>query len=310
MRMLSNVMFGIGLSTLLVGGVARVSGQELRNEGQREAHVTISAETKREVTLDPTLIKVEVNGHRTALVGLQRIQPSEAQVAILIDDGLRASFGNELGDLRKFVATLPEGTQVVVGYMRNGGVTAPGGFSTDHDAVAKTIRMPVSAVGVSASPYFCLAEFAKRWPASDRGARFVLMLTNGVDPYNGSVSPTNQNSPYVEAAVEDAQRAGIAVYAIAYGDAGMRGEEVSNSGQGYLNQVADGTGGRNLWGGIGSPVSIQPFLKQFRSAIAESYKASFETRGRGEHGLSRLKISTSQPGVKLHAPEAVLGRLE
>ena len=87
---------------------------------------------------------------------------------------------------------------------------------------------------MSASPYFCLSEFAKNWPgtpvearrnpealdamgpaaAGTRKARFVLMITNGVDPYNGSTSILNQDSPYVATAVRDAQRAGAAVYSI------------------------------------------------------------------------------------------------
>lgn len=294
----------LGSTVLLVGG-GSLGAQELRSEGPGNARATISVESKSKAELDPAKLKLELNGHAAPVEGLTHVRVSSAQVAILIDEGLRHSFGVQVQDLKAFIASLPEGTQVLVGYMRNGTVAAQGGFSADHSAVAGAIRMPLGVAGASASPYFCLSDFAKKWPGIDSGPRFLMMITNGVDPYNGSVSPLNQNSPYVQTAIEDAQRAGLTVYSIAYGDAGVRGGAASFSGQGYLNEVADATGGRNLWQGSGNPVSIGPFLKEFRSAIAESYTATFHTSGRSDHGLTRVKITTSQRGVKLHAPSAV-----
>ncbi|MDQ2923968.1 MAG: hypothetical protein M3R43_00140 [Acidobacteriota bacterium] len=291
----------------VLAGSLPLIAQELPIEGPVATSATVSVESKQPVQLNPAMIKVEVNGHETALTGLARIQPSTAQIAILIDDGLRSSFGIQIDDLKKFVNALPPGAQVVVGYMRNGKVEAPQGFSTDHSAVAASIRIPISVAGISASPYFCLSDFAKRWPSNARGPRFVLMLTNGVDPYNGSTSLLNQDSPYVQAAQEDAQRAGIAVYAIAYTEAGVRGGSASFSGQSYLNQVAEATGGRSFYNLVGNPVSLAPFLSEFRSAIAESYTATFMASANHENAktLARLKITTSQPQLKLHAPEGV-----
>jgi hypothetical protein len=251
-------------------------------------------------------VKVEINGRSTPLTGLTRIRPSSAQIAILIDDGLRSSFGTQLDDMKKFIAALPPGAQVLVGYMRNGAVVSQDGFTADHAVAAAAVRMPFSSPGVSASPYFCLSDIAKKWPSNASGPRFVLMLTNGIDPYNGSTSIMNQDSPYVQSAQEDAQRAGIAVYAIAYTEAGMRGGRGSFSGQSYLQQVADATGGRSFYQGIGNPVSLSPFLDEFRSAIAESYTAVFMANAANSNRLARLKITTSQPKVKLHAPDGVI----
>jgi len=64
------------------------------------------------------------------------------------------------------------------------------------------------------------------------------MITDGVDPYNGRPSVLNQNSPYVESAQNAAQRAGVAVYSIYYGDRGIGGGGAYLSGQSYLQQVA------------------------------------------------------------------------
>ena len=306
MHKLGGFLAGFAVAGLMAGALP-VAAQEIPNEGPVETRTVLSVEAKQPVPLDPKQIKVEVNGRQTALTSLTRIQPATAQVAILIDDGLRSSFGIQIDDLKKFITSLPGGTQVFVGYMRNGGVTGAQGFSADHASVAKSVRIPLSAPGISASPYFCLSDFVKRWPSNSNGARFVLMLTNGVDPYNGSTSLMNQTSPYVEAAQRDAQRAGVSVSAIAYADAGVRGGSASFSGQSYLQQVADATGGRSYYNGTFNPVSLSPYLDEFRSAIAESYAATFMAsalRGKG-NTLTRLKISTSQKGLKVHAPEAV-----
>lgn len=299
------VMMRLALLGVLAGGLPLVA--QVPVEGPVETHATVSVESKQPLQLDPTMIKVEVNGHQTPLTDLARVRPASVQVAILIDDGLRTSFASQLNDMKEFITSLPPGVQVLVGYMRSGSVDTPNGFSTDHAAVAAALHVPSSSAGISGSPYFCLSDFAKKWPSPDPAARFVLMLTNGVDPYNGSTSVMNQDSPYVEAAQNDAARAGIAVYAIAYHDAGMGGGSASFSGQSYLQQVAEATGGRSLYNGNMNPVSLKPFLVEFGSALAESYTATFMAHANNEKAntLTRLKITTSQPKLKLHAPEVV-----
>jgi hypothetical protein len=194
--------------------------------------------------------------------------------------------------------------------MSNGRVQIASPFSTEHEAAAAAIRLPMGMTGMSASPYFCLSDFVKQWPEGQgqpAKARVVMMLTNGVDPYNGSTRLSNENSPYVDAAIADAQRAGVAVYSIYYRDAGMRGESASMSGQGYLAKVADETGGDTYFEGSGSPVSLSPYLKQFVHALAETYIATFnvDPTAAGRDHLLRLKMSTSTPKLKLRTAAEV-----
>jgi hypothetical protein len=162
---------------------------------------------------------------------------------------------------------------------------------------------------VNASPYFCLSEFVKNWPQQGANggpaapkARFVIMLTNGVDPYNGSTSPLNQDSPYVASAQRDAQRAGVSVYSIYYQDAGFRGNRGSFSGQSYLSQVSEATGGRAFYQGLGNPVSMQPFLEEFNHNVAETYIATFPAVGKD---LVELKVKSNVPHVKVRAAQMV-----
>ena len=129
------------------------------------------------------------------------------------------------------------------------------------------------------------------------------MLTNGVDPYNGSVSPLNQDSPYVQSSITDAQRAGISVSSIYYGDVGMRGGAANFSGQSYLSQVAEGTGGYSYYEGRGNPVSLAPYLARFKSDIAETYVASFVAPPAKD--LLSVRIKTKAKGLKVRAATAI-----
>ncbi len=281
--------------------------QELANEGPVPTTALISVQSKTNAPLNASALKLEVNGHDADIASVTPVTKDGAQVAILIDDGLRSSFGIQVEDIRRFVTSLPPNVQVLVGYMQNGTVRSNGGFTANHEVAAQALRIPLSAGGISASPYFCLQEFVKHWPGQGNAARMVLMLTNGVDPYNGSVSPLNQDSPYVQRAQEDAQRAGVAVYSIYYGDSGMRGGLANFSGQSYLNQVAEATGGESFYQGRITPPSLAPYLENFRKAISESYLVTFNASASGEKrdSLTRIKIKSEQAGIKVRAPQSV-----
>jgi hypothetical protein len=282
-----------------------VFAQEPAVEGPVPTTALITLEVKKGVTPDPSMLKLQVDRHDSPITAVTPVTPAAAQVAILIDDGVRTSFGSQMDEFKQFILGLPQGTKVLVGYMQNGTVRSEGGFSTDREAVASQLHITTSIPGIDASPYFCLSEFVKHWPSNDPGARFVLMITNGVDPYNGRPSITNQDSPNVEAAQNDAQRAGVAVYSIYYGGAGIRGG--SFSGQSYLEQVAEATGGMSFYQGTITPPSLAPYLDRFTKAIAESYSLRFMVSNTKEKrgSLTQIKVTSSQPGVKVHAPQSV-----
>lgn len=275
-------------------------------EGPVSTQMLVQVDSKAEQI--PTLadISMKVNGKEQPLTGWSQVPANGVQIAVLIDDGLRESVGRELNALKAYANGLPPGTQLYIGYMKNGTVFTEQPFTTDHAAAAAKFRLPLGSPGVSASPYFCLSEFVKHWPSdtSRPGARFVMMITNGVDPYNGSTSPLNQDSPYVQAAITDAQRAGVSVSSIYFQDAGFRGGRGSFSGQSYLTQTGDETGGRSYYEGVGNPVSLAPLLAQFQHAISETYVASFTAKASHDK-LVDVKAETKLHGVKLHTAKMV-----
>jgi hypothetical protein len=307
-------ILALTLFALALPGLTALAQQE----GPAPTQALITFASKAPVSPAAKDVTVKVDNRATNLLNLAPVPPNGAQVALLIDDGLRTSIGGELNNLRSFITSLPQGTEVFVGFMQNGRVVSANnmpGFTADRAAAAQSLRMPMGLRGASASPYFCLSDFVKNWPSNAENqsgqpsqqpvhkARIVLMITNGVDPYNGSTRITNQDSPYVAAAVTDAQRAGVPVYSIYYNDAGFGRGRGSFSGQSYLLQVAEGTGGATYYEGTGSPVSLIPFLKQFQNALAGTYVATFPVEANKK--MVSVKLSTTLPKTKINAPSEV-----
>jgi len=280
-------------------------------EGPLPTQTLVTVESKTPVTIVATDLTIDVNNRKLPPTSLSQVPASGAQIALLIDDGLRESVGRELNNLRSWVTNLPAGTEVFVGYMSNGAIRQASYFTTDHAAAASKLRLPMGSPGISASPYFCLSEFVKHWPVegfdsspANKKARFVLMITNGVDPYNGSTSPLNQDSPYVQSAIRDAQRSGAAIYSIYFADAGRfnRGPAANFSGQSYLSQVSEATGGRAYYQGSGNPVSLAPYLQEFQNDVSETYVATFPAAGRD---LVQIKVKSNVSHLKVRSPQQV-----
>ncbi len=289
------------------------AAQAHAQEDTLSTQALVRPDSKQNILPTATALTLKLNDRATALTSFAQVTPANTQVALLIDDGLSRSAGVQLNDLRAFASTLPPATELMVGYMDNGRVETVVPFTTDHEAAAAKIRIPTGIAGVSASPYFCLSDFVKHWPGDEEGgsplhkARFVMMITNGVDPYNGSTSLINQDSPYVQTAIVDAQRAGVAVSSIYYRDAGFGGGRGSLSGQSYLEQVAQATGGESYYQGSFNPVSLTPFFKQFSAAISETYIATFNAPAnvKGREHLLQLKVDSTVPKLKWRHPDEV-----
>jgi hypothetical protein len=286
---LKKTPIAIGTLGLAISFAAAAGAQEFPQEGPVPTTALISINSKHDVQLDPSMLKLQVNRHDSPITSVTPLVPQRAQVAILIDDGLRGNFALQLTEVKNFLNELPPGTKALIGYMQNGTVRSAG-FSANHEELASQLRIPLSIGGAASSPYFSLSEFVKQWPSNKVGPRPSVM---------------NQDSPYVQTAQEDAQRAGVAVYSIYYPDAGMRGG--SFSGQSYLAQIGEATGGQSFYMGSIPPVSFKPYLEQFRKAILDSYAVTFKASATREKRdtLTPIKLTTTQQGVKIIAPQSV-----
>jgi hypothetical protein len=169
-------------------------------------------------------------------------------------------------------------------------------LTTDHSRAAKALRLPLSSPGVMPSPYLSLKDLLKRWPGSPN-RREVVLVTSGVDPL-GDMGPMN---PYLDGAVEDAQRQGIIVYAIYTPGSGHVGHSFWRStwGQNHLAQLAEETGGESYMLGLASPVSFAPYLEEIGARLAHQYRVTFSMKAEEKGGLRSLRFATELPNTEL-----------
>ncbi|MGH9617306.1 MAG: hypothetical protein ACRD28_11240 [Acidobacteriaceae bacterium] len=276
-------------------------GQNQSTAGQGQLVVTVKSRgSKSSQPIPQSDVAVKLDGHPADIVNWTPLngRDGELQLVFLFDESARSYLALQIPTLTKFMESLPPSAAIAVAYMGNGRAIMAQTLTTDHALAAKSLRVTNGIPGISASPYFCLSDLAKHWPSQAKARRVVLMVTNGEDPYYRS--PDLQD-PYVAAAIEDSQKAGLLVYSIYFADRGRmnRGYGIIE-GQNYLVRVADETGGESYMIGFTSPVSFEPFLKQFKESLDHQYLLTVA----GEKtGLDRVQVKAS--GVKLAYPKAV-----
>lgn len=220
------------------------------------------------------------------------------EMFILIDDESNTTLGNQLEDIRQFINTQPPSAKVGVAYMQNGIARVVQDLTTDHEAAAKSLRLPLGAGGANSSPYFALTDLVKKWPASN-ARRSVLMVSDGIDRYYGG---GDLNDPYMETAIDDAVRAGILVSAIYTPGAGHFAHSYWQNywGQIYLSELADKTGGESYYIGFtGPPVSFSPYLDDLGHRLGHQYLLTFLAKPQKKAGFQQVRISTEVPNVDL-----------
>src|SRR5579872_419696 len=265
--------------------------------------------TVRSGDLAPGDLAVQQGKTPVRVMGLERLAGDRAgmQLFVLLDDSTRsASLGIHLPALKTFLGSLPDTTQVAVGYMRNGTFALAQPFTTNHQKAADSLRLPEAVPGGNGSPYFALSDLVNHWPSKEAtGRRTVLMLTDGVDRYYDNAEV---DDPYVDAAIHSALKQGVMVYSIYLWGAGRygRGAWVTNFAQSRMNLVSQETGGHAYFEVFTDPVTISLFLKDLRERFESQYRLTLEQAR--ERGLQRVKVHTETPGLKVEGPTYVYFR--
>ena len=217
---------------------------------------------------------------------------------ILLDDNSSSSLGSQLEDLRQFIAAQPPTTLIGVAYMQNGTAQIAQNPTNDHAQAAKALRLPMGSAGANASPYFSVSDLVKRWPPSN-ARHEVLMVSDGIDRFYGT---GDIQDPYLEAAIDDAGRAGVVVSAIYSPGVGHFGHSYWQAywGQIYLSQMADKTGGEAYYIGFsGAPVSFSPYLEDLGRRLQHQYLLAFIPKPEKKAGWHNVRITTEVPNVDL-----------
>lgn len=227
------------------------------------------------------------------------------QLAIVIDDALDTSFAIQINDLRAFINSQPPTTAVGVFYARNGTVQTASQFSADHEAVAKSVRIPFGAMGAYSSIYLSLMDFLKRWSVTPGTRREILLLADGIDRFRGDYP----HSPDVDATAQAAEKDGVMIHSIYCTGVGRVSRSLFRIGLGQSNlgEIADASGGEAFFQGFQTPVSLSPFLDELNVVLKNQYFLSFTTapakNSKGQ--LRRFRVQTELKGVEISVPDNI-----
>jgi hypothetical protein len=108
--------------------------------------------------------------------------------------------------------------------------------------------------------------------------------------------------PYLSAAIEDAQRAGVVVFAIYTPGVGHYGHSYWRTywGQIYLSRLTDETGGESYHIGFtGPPVSFDPYLDDLGHHLTHQYFLTFNAKPQKKNGWQPVKVTTEVPNAEL-----------
>jgi len=301
--------FGL-IACLILGGLGgRGLAQQVPKTGGTPVHMIVTVEAKHG-SEEPVVNREDVMVYD----GKIREQVTEwipaqgerggLEFYVLIDDGSSSALDSQLSDIKKFIAGLPATAQVGVAYMQNGTARLEQKLTGDHDLAAKALRLPLGYFTASASPYFSLSDLAKHWQP-DGNRHEVIMVTNGFDPYYGSGDTLD---PYLAAAIEDCQRAGVLVSAIYAPGAGHFGHShwANYWGQIYLSKLTEETGGEGYYlGFFGAAPDFSPYLKDVENRLEHQYLLTFLAQPQKKSGMRPVKLRTELHGVDLVSADRV-----
>jgi hypothetical protein len=208
----------------------------------------------------------------------------------------------QFGDLKSFINSQPAKTQIGIAYLRYGAAQIAQVPTADHARAAKALRLPLGDPGIDASPYVGLSDLMKKWPPAE-SRREMLLIMSGIDPYYES---PDMFDPYLQQAIEAAQKAGIVASSIYFASAGHFGHSFYRTtwGQNYLSQLDEDLGGEFYWQGLTNPVSFQPFLSEFSKWFTHQYLLTVQTDTAEKPGLEPVTVM-GKHSISLHAASKI-----
>jgi hypothetical protein len=293
-------------------------------EARAQVHLVITDAALREDAELPPLqkedVKVKQGKNFLPVTQLIPAQGDNAalQLMILIDDTLSTSVGNNLTDLKEFIAAQPASTVIGIGYMSNATVNVVQNFTADHDLAVKAVRLPRGSFSSMDSPYLSLISLVKGWPQQNV-RREVLMVTDGIDRLRGEKPEPSRMGPNygtvyhsmptvsvdANSASEISQRYNVivhSIYALGAGRAGRSSWDLQ-LGLGGLSKIADETGGECYSLGTSQLVSFKPSLDRLQKLLGSQYYVVFLAVPKKKAGLQRVNVTTELSNSEILAPD-------
>jgi hypothetical protein len=191
-------------------------------------------------------------------------------LALLIQDDLVSNVSNELDVTRDFIQSLPEGSQVMVGYIRTGSLQVRQPFTSDLGTAARSLRILVSSSSVSPyNPYVEVLEALKKFDSKSKNPNIVLLISDGLDVSRGFDAASVLNSIDMERAIVEAKRRDVSIFSFYAPSVGLtrRNLLAASWGQSSLNRISDETGGKALFQGTTDFVTFNAYFERLTRAL-------------------------------------------
>ena len=198
-------------------------------------------------------------------------------IAILIQDDLVSSVGNELGVTRDFIRALPAGSRVLVGYITSGTLQVRQPFTTDMDRAARSLRIPIASTSASAfNPYIEVIEAMKKFDSSWKGPKAVLLISDGLDVSRGFDATAAGHTLDIDRTIKEANKREISIYSFYAPSVGLTSHSylAASYGQSSLNRVSHDTGGVAFFQGLTGFVTFDSYFNRLREQLNRQYAAA------------------------------------
>jgi hypothetical protein len=209
-----------------------------------------------------------INKDQKTLNGERVLSP--VNLAILIQDDLVSHVSNELSVTREFIQSLPEGSQVMVGYIRAGSLQVRQPFTNDLGKAARSLRILISSTSAAPyNPYVEVLEALKKFEPSNKNTNVVLLISDGLDVSRGFDAGSVLNSVDMNRAIEEAKRRDVTIFAFYAPSVGLtrRSFLASSWGQSSLNRISNETGGKAFFQGTTDFVTFNPYFERLTRAL-------------------------------------------
>lgn len=265
--------------------------------------VTIRVNEASEFELQNIDLTISEDGEPQTIISIRGFGNSPITLAVLIQEDLVPSVGNEIKDLAEFIRKLPKGSRVMVGYLRTGSLQVKQRFTNDLEKAASALRPPTGFASAGPyNPYVEVIEALKRFESQPLGRRAILLVSDGLDISRGVDSSSPTQSVDLQRAVNESQRRGVAIYGF-YAPtlvAAANPALVSNA-QSSLLRLSNETGGLAFFQGTGAPVSFRPFIRELDTSLQKQAALTFLSTHLNK-GFHRIEVKSSTPGVRVAYP--------
>jgi VWFA-related protein len=269
----------------------------IRRKGERAAQqelMPVGTLSLREDGDDQKILSIRAMGIDTPIT-----------VAVLIQDDVVTSISNEIATIKDFINHLPKESRVLIGYIRNGSLEVRQTFTADHERATKALRIPIgSATAAPYNPYVEIREGLRRFEATPKGRRAMLVVSDGLDISRGADSSQPSQSIDLQRAIKEAQRQSVAVYSFyapSVTSNAINNLRLITDGQGSLQRLADETGGRAFIQGTGAPVSFDYYLRDLAGAFSRQIALTYLSTHPNK-GFHKIEISSDMKDITIDHP--------